>query len=123
MKLNQRSEIASERFREISRLCKQVMRAHVAKEEEDQVNMNAKHFYLYVSNKLHPENKRIVLESNGNMVTNEQEISKLFAAEFATNFASSVSDMSSNGRDIRSEVQQNNTPCFNQINIDIGTVR
>ena len=25
--------------------------------------------------------------------------------------------------DIRSEIQQNNTPCFNQINIDIGTVR
>ena len=76
-------------------------------------------FYQYVSNKLHPENKRIVLESNGNVVTNEQEICKLFAAEFATNFASSVSDMSFNGKDIRSEVQQNNTPCFNQINIEI----
>ena len=31
--------------------------------------------------------------------------------------------MSSYGRDIRSEVQQNNTHCFNQIIIDIGTVR
>ena len=64
---------SKQRFREISRLCKQVMRAHFAK-EEDFLNMNAKNFYQYVSNKPHPENKHIVWESNGNMVTNEQEI-------------------------------------------------
>ena len=35
---------SKQRFCEISCLCKQVMRAHVAKEEDDLLNMNAKHF-------------------------------------------------------------------------------